>query len=97
MYVLNEHEGKKILIVGGRPGKEELNGLLASLQLTAENVRFVTPDEMKAMTGEIDIAKLSDIVLEIKAMPKIEMPFVAPIKKPHHDRNVRRHSRKSQW
>ena len=98
MYVLNELKGKKLLIVGGAPGKEELRRILGALELTEKDVQFVTHEEMKAMNfGRNDIAKLSDIVHEIKALPKLEMPFIEPTRKPHHDRNVRRHSRKSRW
>ena len=97
MYVLNELKGKKLLIVGGSPDKEELRRILGALELTEEDVKFVTQAEMQAMEMSRDIAKLSDIVHEIKAIPKLEMPFIEPKRKPHHDRNVRRHYRKSRW
>lgn len=98
MYVLNELKGKKLLIVGGAPGKEELRRILGALELTEKDIQFATAAEMQAMNfGRNDIAKLSDIVHEIKPMPRFEEPFIEPVKKPHHDRNVRRHSRKSRW
>ena len=96
MYALTELKGKTVLICGGEPGKEELRRILGALEMNSEDVVFVTPDEMKAM-GMQAMAKLSDVIHEIKPLPKFEMPFIAPTKKPHQDRNVRRHSRKSRW
>lgn len=96
MYATTELKGKKVLIVCGAQGKEELTRVLKAMEINKEDIKFVTKQEMDEIAQTtIDKIKIEIQTLELTKL--MEMPFIEPIKKPHFDRNIRRHSRKSRW
>lgn len=98
MYAVMNKEGRKILIVGGAG---------ASASKIAERLNIAPADIHTVSKGEFDEIisnetlfcrnTIKEIIHEIKPIERLEMPFIEPTKKPHQDRNVRRHSRKSRW
>ena len=98
MYAVINKEGRKILIVGGAGASA--SKIAERLNITPADIHTVSKDEFdEIISNEALFGRntIKEIIHEIKSIERFEMPFIEPTKKPHHDRNVRRHSRKSRW
>ncbi|PKQ69369.1 hypothetical protein BZG01_00075 [Labilibaculum manganireducens] len=77
-------------------GKSSLTEALLKKLDVVGKVELVEINENNTLsTGHtMNELRVDEMILTRKV---VDLPFSPPEKKPHHDKNVRRHARKSQW